>query len=327
MDDEIRRRLVWVRMYEETGDAGLVCRRCGISRPTLRKWLKRFEAQGESGLVSESRRPKRSPKQKVFRKERALILRLRKDRNLGARRIQSELRMYRDIDLSISSIHKVLTQASVKPLVMPKRVVHGKRYNRPIPGDRVQMDTMKIAPGVYQYTAIDDCSRWRVLGVYPRRSAKYTLDFLERVIEEMPFAIQRVQTDRGTEFFAEEVQRWLMDHCIKFRPTPPRSPQLNGKVERSQLTDLQEFWPRFKPKHPATAIRIEEWQFDYNYRRGHGSLEGATPAEWSARFGDQIPLWDDVFANYDASKERFQLSNWKADKALAKLLDANKFND
>ena len=197
MDDEIRRRLVWVRMYEETGDAGLVCRRCGISRPTLRKWLKRFEAQGESGLVSESRRPKRSPKQKVFRKERALILRLRKDRNLGARRIQSELRMYRDIDLSISSIHKVLTQASVKPLVMPKRVVHGKRYNRPIPGDRVQMDTMKIAPGVYQYTAIDDCSRWRVLGVYPRRSAKYTLDFLERVIEEMPFAIQRVQTDRG----------------------------------------------------------------------------------------------------------------------------------
>ena len=68
-----------------------------------------------------------------------------------------------------------------------------------------------------------------------------------------------------------------MDHCIKFRPTPPRSPYLNGKVERSQLTDLQEFWPRFKPKHPATAIRIEEWQFDYNYRRGHGSLEVQRP--------------------------------------------------
>lgn len=84
MDDEIRRRLVWVRMYEGTGDAGLVCRRCRISRPTLRKWLTRFELQGEAGLVSESQRPKRSPKQKVFRKERALILRLRKDRNLDA---------------------------------------------------------------------------------------------------------------------------------------------------------------------------------------------------------------------------------------------------
>ena len=53
------------------------------------------------------------------------------------------------------------------------------------------MDTMKIAPGVYQYTAIDDCSRWRVLGVYPRRAAKYTPQFLERVVEEMPFPIQR----------------------------------------------------------------------------------------------------------------------------------------
>jgi len=65
--------------------------------------------------------------------------------------------LHRGIDLSISSIHKVLIQANVKPLVKPRRVAHGKRYNRPIPGDRVQMDTLKIAPGVYQYTAIDDC--------------------------------------------------------------------------------------------------------------------------------------------------------------------------
>ena len=164
--------------------------------------------------------------------------------NLGARRIQSELRLNRGIDLSITTIQKVLDQAKVEPLKKPRRAAHGMRYSRPIPGDRVQMDTMKVSAGVYQYTAIDDCSRWRVLGVYPRRSAKYTMEFLERVIEEMPFAIQRVQTDRGTEFFAENVQRWLMDHCIKFRPTPPRSPHLNGKVERSQQTDLQEFWPR-----------------------------------------------------------------------------------
>lgn len=79
-----------------------------------------------------------------------------------------------------------------------------------MPSDRVQLDTMKIAPGVYQYTAVDGCSRFRVLGVFARRSGASTLAFLERVVEEMPSAIERVQTDRGTEFFAEPVQCWLM---------------------------------------------------------------------------------------------------------------------
>ena len=57
-----------------------------------------------------------------------------------------------------------------------------------MPGDRVQIDVCKIVPAIYQYTAIDDCSRYKVLGVYPRRTAANTLDFLERLIEEMPFS-------------------------------------------------------------------------------------------------------------------------------------------
>ncbi|MFP3616864.1 helix-turn-helix domain-containing protein, partial [Paraburkholderia sp. SIMBA_050] len=48
-------RLRWVRMYHETGNAGLVCTRCGISRPTLRKWLRRYQEAGEEGLRSQSR--------------------------------------------------------------------------------------------------------------------------------------------------------------------------------------------------------------------------------------------------------------------------------
>lgn len=76
------------------------------------------------------------------------------------------------------------------------------RYERSIPGERVQMDTTKIASGIYQFTAVDDCSRYCVLGVYSRPTAVNTVDFLDRVVEEMPFPIQRVQTDRGREFFA-----------------------------------------------------------------------------------------------------------------------------
>ena len=68
-----------------------------------------------------------------------------------------------------------------------------------------------------------------------------TWDFLDQVLEEMPFSVQRIQTDRGTEFFAEEVQRRLMDETVRFRPIPPRSPHSNGKVERAQRTCLEEF--------------------------------------------------------------------------------------
>ncbi|MDR1125361.1 MAG: helix-turn-helix domain-containing protein, partial [Deltaproteobacteria bacterium] len=50
MEKEVRQRHQWVRLYEESRDAGLVCRRCGISRPTLRKWWIRYQAQGLDGL-------------------------------------------------------------------------------------------------------------------------------------------------------------------------------------------------------------------------------------------------------------------------------------
>ena len=58
MDEEAKKRLGWINLYQETGDAGLTCRKCGISRPTLRKWAKRYEEQGEQGLASLSRQLK-----------------------------------------------------------------------------------------------------------------------------------------------------------------------------------------------------------------------------------------------------------------------------
>ncbi|MEN5379357.1 DDE-type integrase/transposase/recombinase [Sphingobacterium kitahiroshimense] len=98
------------------------------------------------------------------------------------------------------------------------------RYNRPILGDRVQIDVCKIAPGIYHYTAIDDCSRFKVLQLFPRRTATSTLKFLDTLLEQMPFAIQSIQTYRGKEFFAYSVQDRLMEWGIKFRPIKPGSP-------------------------------------------------------------------------------------------------------
>ena len=178
---------------------------------------------------------------------------------------------------------------------------------------------MKVATGLYQYTAIDDCSRFRVLGLYKRRTAANTLLFLERVIEEMPFPIQRIQTDRGTEFFVMKVQKYLLSQSIKFRAIKPGSPHLNGKVERSQKTDLCEFYPTIDFTDSELHMRIEEWQFFYNWYRPHGSLKGQTPMKKICSLLDETPYWADVYEAYDPGKKDIQEKNYRLEMKIKKL--------
>ncbi len=319
MDKEISKRLKWVQLYEETQNAGLVCRRCGISRPTLRKWVKRYEESGLKGLQEVSRRPHNSPNTKVDKETEAWIMALRK-RKHGARRIQNELLRTRNCSLALATIHKVLVKNDVKPLVIQRKKKDFKRYQRPIPGDRVQMDTCKIAPGIYQYTSVDDCSRYRVLAVFKRRSAANTLIFLDQVVEEMPFPIQRIQTDRGTEFFAEKVQNKMKEYGMKFRPNKPGSPHLNGKVERSQRTDKEEFYSTANlDLEELQNTTLPEWQHYYNWQRAHGSFKGKTPMEVVCEHLEKTPIWDEVLQDYNPDNERIQVSNYQKDLALRKL--------
>jgi transposase InsO family protein len=309
---DVRTRLGWLRLYEQLGDAGTVCRRCGISRPTLRKWWRRYQTDGVAGLKDESRRPRRLAKQKVFTDQEALVLDLRRSR--------SELLRQHGLGLSLDTLHRILVRHGEQHLKRPKLTRKGKkRYSRPVPGDRVQIDVCKIVPAVYQYTAIDDCSRYRVLGVYPRRTAANTLDFLERLIEEMPFPIQRIQSDRGLEFFAEKVQQRLIDWAIKFRPIKPRSPHLNGKVERSQRADLEEFWPTVDPRSPNIRERLDEWQHFWNWERPHSALDGKTPIDRTCELLTKIPSGDTVEAAYNPAKERIRVAEYAIDSTLARV--------
>lgn len=146
-----------------------------------------------------------------------------------------------------------------------------------MPGQREQMDTTQIGIGLYQFTAIDDCTRWCVLALYSERTADNAVDFLmEHVLEEMPFPIQRVQTDRGGEFFGLAFQPALRERGIKFRPNCPGAPHLDGKVERSQQTDKMEFWATMDLELPLSQIEesLARWQTYYNWERPHAALEG-----------------------------------------------------
>lgn len=175
----IRARRKWVELYNQTQNAALVCCCCGISADTLRKWKRRYDAEGKVGLYSRSRRPHHSPKAKLIEENIGWILEMRSKRNLGARQIQAELIRLHSFKLSVATIWKVLNLHGMPYLRTGRTPRKPKSYSRGVPGERVQMDTVQIAPGVFQFTATDDCTRMRVLALYARRSAKNTVKFSE----------------------------------------------------------------------------------------------------------------------------------------------------
>jgi transposase InsO family protein len=135
----------------------------------------------------------------------------------------------------------------------------------------------------------------------------------------MPFPVQRIQTDRGMEFFSEKVQRRLMEYCIKFRPNKPASPHLNGKVERSQKTDLTEFYSTVDLDASNLEDLLAEWQHYYNWFRPHSALGGKSPDERCLELSSITPFWDEVEENYHPEKERLQVQNYYDDLRIRKL--------
>lgn len=321
-EHEVRARLRWVRLYEQTGHAGLTCRRCGISRPTLRKWWRRYQAQGEVGLHSHSRRPHRLSNAKVTPKQEQQILTLRRKRRLGPRRLRNELQRQESYSLSSATVWKVLHRHAVASVRLSRRPQQPQRYACKVPGERVQMDTCKVGPNLYQFTAIDDCTRWRVLGLYTARTAANAEHFLhEHVVEEMPFPIQRIQTDRGGEFFGVPFQEALKAQCIKFRPNRPGAPHLNGKVERSQQTDKVEFWPTVDRSKPLEELREELslWQMHYNWHRPHAALDERPPVDRCTGLKEQTPLRQQVVEAYDEAHLPWRIRDYRLDLRFNKV--------
>jgi transposase InsO family protein len=110
-----------------------------------------------------------------------------------------------------------------------------------------------------------------------------------------------------------------MDEAIRFRPIPPRSPHLNGKVERVQRTTLEEFWPTVDPKARDTADRLAEWVHHYNWHRQHESLNGSTPIDRVCERASKTPLQSEVCDAYDPAKERLQVWHHAVELALRAL--------
>lgn len=167
-------RQTWLRVYQQLGSVSLAARHCGIARSTLHRWLKRKAIQG---LTDYSRRPHRLAGQTTSEEVIGLMLDIRERFHFGKLRICSHLLQHHSLRLSPSTVARILHRHECQPLKRYRKEQPVVRYARPVPGDRLQLDLCKIAPVLYQNTAIDDCSRYKIVCLCKCKTAANSLDF------------------------------------------------------------------------------------------------------------------------------------------------------
>lgn len=271
--------------------------------------------EGAEGLRSRSRRRQTLPAPRLTAPQEQTLLDLRRQRKLGPKRIQAELGRLHDLRLSTSTVWHVLHRHKLSAALRPRR--RGtKRYSCPVPGDRVQIDSCMIRKGLYHFTAVDDCTRMRVLGLYPDRTQKSAVLFLtQKVLPEFSFPLQRVQRVIIRPTAAPSSSgRSSRRRSASRRSSSGRSrhAHLNGKMERSQQTDRIEFWATVDCSRPSEALTpdVAAWQCHYNAERSHSSLGGKTPQQRLEEVADTIPTPEEVHGRYNLQNEMWQ-TNWK----------------
>ena len=122
-----------------------------------------------------------------------------------------------------------------------------------------------------------------MLRIYPKNNQKTAIQFLDYVLEKLPFQVEVIQTDNGAEF--QSKFHWhVLDRGIRHVYIKPATPRLNGKVERSHRIDAEEFYRMLDDGvviDDANVFndKLQEWEDFYNFDRPHGGLDGQTPYE------------------------------------------------
>jgi len=285
-------RLKVLRYAAEERNVARACRRFGISRKSFYKWKQRHAEHGDAGLCDRPRTPQRSPRA-TAREVVSKILYLRQHYHFGPARIAAYVHRFHGIAIAGSSVHRILKRHGMNRLpANQKHQRHGKRwqrYEKPQPGHRLQLDVkfLERIPAtrrrLYQFTAIDDCTRIRVLKVHDACNQRTAIRFIDEVLRRLPFRVHVVQTDNGAEFQSQF--HWHLETLdIRHVYIRPRTPRLNGKVERSHRVDDQEFYQLLDKDGISDDIhlfneKLREWEDYYNYHRPHGALDGQTPYE------------------------------------------------
>jgi putative transposase len=153
-----------------------------------------------------------------------------------------------------------------------------KEYQPKNPGDMVQVHSLDVRPRptakFKHFTARDMTSRWDVIEAYRLATAGNAKKFLSSLIDRAHFPVKAIQVDGGSEFMAEFEQA-CAERDIRLFVLPPRSPKLNGYVERAQRTHTEEFYDLFMGELDLKSVNkaLRDWEYFYNTLRPHHSLD------------------------------------------------------
>lgn len=306
---EARRRQAVLDWHDGHGrSASLTARHFGYSRSTIYDLLQRRRAGGP-GLEDRSRRPRRVRQSTWNAELQARVLRLREDNPRWGKDTLTPILRREGIQVSVSMVGRILSRLKqagrLPPATTADPNIHSASYQRPYarrkpkdyvpqaPGDLVQVDSADIRwtglPHTYKhFSARDYVSRWDVLGVYGRATATTAASFLEELQARMPFSVRAIQVDGGSEFKAE-FEAACQEKGLLLFVLPPRSPKLNGRVERAQRTHKEEFYQVIEPPDDLAHLRpqllLQEQR--YNTYRPHHALGFKTPKEWLLAFAEK----------------------------------------
>ena len=175
----------------------------------------------------------------------------------------------------------------------PYAVRKPKGYLVVEPGDLVQVDTLDVrpVPGIVlkHFTARDVVSRWDVVEAHTRATATTAAaGFLDALQARMPFPVRAIQVDGGSEFQAGFEQACQQRDILLFT-LPPRSPKLNGAVERAQRTHTEEFYEvvEFSLEVATLNQELQAWERIYNTVRPHQALGYLTPQQFLRQWQSQ----------------------------------------
>ena len=254
---KFRQRVVKYSYKYGVTKASIRFHRC---RNAIYEWRAKYDGKSWKSLVDKSHRPHHHPNEHTA-EEKQMILKLYPYHKDDMIMLWDALRK-RGYKRSYTSLVRVVNKW-VKPEIKQKQARKPKPYQRAeYPGQKVQVD-VKFVPSYcvgsgqkyYQYTAVDECTRWTYREMYDEHSTYSSTDFLKKLITICPFPIREIQTDNGAEFtralLSNDRQPSLFEKAlelsgIKYHRIRVATPRHNGKVERQHRSDEKRFYKKMK---------------------------------------------------------------------------------
>ena len=254
------------------------------NRQYIYRWRKRYDGTLQS-LADKSHRPNHHPNEHMPEELKLISDMRRRNPNAGLVVFWVKL-MQRGYTRSITGLYRVLQRTDEMAVKPPNPKYIPKPYEKMLyPGQRVQID-VKVVPTAcivgdaegekfYQYTAIDEYSRFRYLEAFKEQSSYSSAVFVEHLLKKFPFNIECIQTDNGQEFTKIHgnsknptptmFERKLSELGIHHKRIRVYTPRHNGKVERSHRKDNEYFYATHKfYSFDDFAKQLKVHNYNYN---------------------------------------------------------------